>query len=467
MGPRHSIWHAWRVASGILLAAIAFADSGAAGKTTENGSADRTFGAATSLPTRAPDLEPIAGEEHEVVSDAAIVELIAQGRISHARALFEKTAPARPDWIFFGGRVAKAEGDYVGAAAAFREVIRLQPSHLSAKRELAHTLLLAGDLRGAEHHFRELLHRDPGAEYRRGYLRFLRLIDHQRPFSATGHFALVSSSNINRGSSESEFVPGVPDVPRFDITSQAEAGVGVEAGIAGRYRQSISQHGRLIVDAGLFGRKFDTDDHDNATLSARVRIGEFKEKSRWSIGPLLRVTVSADSNDRLVAGVAANYEQRIAEKLDGFASVTHQYSWTMNESGSDAPFTSILTGLARPIKNGTVAIGPRLVFFRPEERYQRYDGQAVFGRVSRSWRGGLSAELGVEFGQRRYADDFPLAGEPRRDTFYQITLTAQHDQIRLGRFMPTINCILGSTDSNIAFFEHSVQECTFGVSKRL
>ncbi|KWV91045.1 hypothetical protein AUC45_06920 [Erythrobacter sp. YT30] len=432
-----------------------------------NGGGDESFDLSISSADHQLSIGMSVDGEHEVISDAAIVDLIAQGRILQARALFQRAVPSEPDWIFFDGRVAKAKGDFGAAERAFREAIRLRPSHLSARRELAHTLLLAGDLRGAEHHFRTLLRTDPDAEYRRGYIRLLRRIDHLRPFSVTGHFALVSSSNINRGSSESEFVPGVPDVPRFDITSRAEGGTGLEAGIAGRYRVSTSEHGRLTADAGLFGRKFDTGDYDNATLSARLRFGEFREKSRWTVGPLVRATISADDNDSVVAGLAANYEQRIAKRLDGFVSAIHQYRWSLNDKGIDAPFTSIQTGIARPIKNGTVAFGPRLVFFRPEERHQRYDGQALFSRISRSWRGGLSAELGVEVGKRRYADDFPLAGEPRKDTFYQITLTAQHEQVRLGRFMPTINCILGATDSNIAFFEHSVQECSFGVTTRL
>ncbi|MEM6909870.1 MAG: surface lipoprotein assembly modifier [Pseudomonadota bacterium] len=422
----------------------------------------------TEAVTAQPSAGPVVSDAAiPVVSDAAIVALIARDAIAEARALYARTGPDEADWMFFEGRVAKASGQLDKAQTAFREALRLNPAHLSAKRELAHTLLIAEDYSGAEHHFRELLQADPEAEYRQGYVRFLRQIDRLRPFSINGHLALVSSSNVNRGSSETEFVPGVPGVPRFDITSRAQDGQGVEAGLAGRIQHTTAKDRQLTFDWGIFGRKFDHDQHDSLTVSARLRFGQLQSKSQWSVGPLVRANVNADGNDAVSVGLAANYERRVARRLNVFASGIYQYRHSLDKEGIDAPFTTLQAGIARPFRNGSVAIGPRFVFFRPEEEHQRYAGQSVFARLSRSWSGGLSGGLGIEVGRRGYADDFPLAGEPREDKFYQITFTAQHDQFRLGRFIPTINCILGSTDSNIAFFKHSVEECTLGVSTRL
>jgi len=162
----------------------------------------------------------------QAVNDAVLVDLIAQGNEAGARALFKQTNPSDVDWLFFEGRVAKAAGRFDEAAEAFREVLRRAPSYRNAKRELAHTLLIAADYRAAAHHFRDLLRTEPDEEFRLGYIHFLRAIDRRRPLSLSGQVGLVTSSNVNRGSSQSEFVPGVPSAPVFDITSQAEKGYG-------------------------------------------------------------------------------------------------------------------------------------------------------------------------------------------------------------------------------------------------
>ncbi|MEM0936993.1 MAG: surface lipoprotein assembly modifier [Pseudomonadota bacterium] len=400
------------------------------------------------------------------VSDAEIVSLIARGQTEAARRLYATTDPTAIDWLFFAGRVAKAAGRFEEAAETFREVLRRDPSYINAKRELAHTLLLGEDYRISAHHFRELLRRDPEPAFRPGYVHFLQEIDRLRPLSISGHLAIIGSSNVNRGSSEAEFRPGIPNVPSFGITSQAEPGHGLEAGVSGRYRWAGEGAYRWTLGWGLVGRKFDQSIHDSATLSTRIRFGRLSERTRWSAGPFLRATWAADEDHNVAVGLGVSFDRRLTRNTTLFFNGSTERRRYLNEDGLDGPSHLFQAGLARALPLGSVSVGSRLRFHQPETEHQRYTERALFTRLSRSWRGGLHGSIGLEVGQRSYAADFPLAGHARQDDFYRVNLSARHDTIHFGRFTPLMNCTFGNTESNIAFFEHSVDECIIGVTTR-
>ncbi|MEM6497472.1 MAG: surface lipoprotein assembly modifier [Pseudomonadota bacterium] len=414
------------------------------------------------LPTARSATAQQAGQR----SDAELVELIAAGQIDEARALFATTAPDEADWLFFDGRLAKAEGHLDDAIKLFREVLRLNPEHLSARRELGHTLLQVADYWASAYHFRDLLRRDPMPHYRQGYVHFLNEIDRLRPFVLRGRLAIVSSSNVNRGSSESVFNPGVPDVPSFNITSRAEAGYGLELGISGQNRWTSDGRRRITFDWGLLGHKYVKPTYDRATLTARLQVGTLSEKTQWSMGPFVRASWAADGRNNSAIGLAASFDRRVTKQTIMFISAAAEYRYFPNSTAHDGPLFSLQTGLAHLVAKGDLSVGTRLTFNRPEREHQQYDGRALFARFSRSWSGGFQGGLGVEIGQREYGATFPLLDDARADEFFQVSFSAQHHNFRFGQYSPVLSCIFGTTQSNAAFFDHDVTECTVGVTTR-
>lgn len=401
------------------------------------------------------------------ISDRELVRLIAIGQIEDARTLFSTQNPQEIDWLFFEGRVAKADGQLHRAIEIFRDILVRDPSYIAAQRELAHSLLLAQDYRASAHHFRYLLRNDPSVEQRRSYIIFLDEIDRLRPFSLSGRFSIISSSNINRGSSQDRFEPGVPDTPSFDITSKAEPGTGLELGITGRHLWRKANGYRWTLDWELSAREFSDSSHNSVTASTAVQYARLTEQARWAFGPFLRRAWSPNEDDeRLDFGASISADQRLTARTTLFFSSSIEHRDYLSSDERDGMLHWVQVGVTRAIPVGMVSVGTRLIFNRPELEHQQYDGQSVFAHISRSWTGGLHGGLGLEIGQRNYKGEFPLAGTARDDTYLQITISAQHDAIRFGRFTPIARCTFGSTSSNVAFYDHDIEECTIGIVNR-
>lgn len=399
-------------------------------------------------------------------TDMDIVRLIAGGQLDEASALYQTLNPSDLDWRFFDARVAKAEERYTAATEAFREVLRRDPTYLPAKRELAHTLFLAGEYSASAHHFRELLRHDPDTEQRRGYVHFLEQIDRARPFSLTGTFAIVSSSNINRGSAHGTFHPSVPGNPSFEITSRAEAGTGVDLGLSGRLQWHSITTDRWAFDWGISMRQFRNRDHDRYVLSTGLSHRRTTEQVRWSVGPTFRRIWSPEDDHRTVLGISGTREQRLDERRSLFFAASADDTRFDEGREGDGPFYWAQAGIASQQLGGVLSVGGRVSFHRPETPHQQYDGQAIFAHFSRGWAGGLQAGLGIEIGKREYGADFPLAGAERDDRYHQLSISAQHDALRSGHFTPTVHCVLGSTSSNIAFYDHDIRECRYTFARR-
>lgn len=400
------------------------------------------------------------------VSDLEVVTLISEGDITGARLLFEITGPEEIDWLFFEGRVKKAQGQLIEATEVFREVLLRDPTYLDARRELAHSLFLNQDYRGATYHFRDLLRDDPSAEQRQGYLHFLNEIDRIRPFSLSGSIAFVTSSNVNRGSSEDTFNPGVPDFPAFDITSQAEPGVGLEFGVAGRHVWRRAKGYSWALNWSVAGRTFEVPAHNSATIGTRLQFGHATENTWWAIGTSIRTTWYASDDHRVETGLDVSMDRRIAPQVSLVLSANADYRDDLSSDALDGPLYAFQVGVVRLIANGQIAAGVRATLNRPRQAHSRFNGQTVFTSAGYAWPGGFEAGVRLDVGRRGYLADFPLAGEAREDSFYQVTVSTQHEGIRFGRFSPSLSCSIGTTHSNVAFYDYDVRECSVGLVTR-
>src|SRR5690606_3330150 len=138
------------------------------------------------------------------------------------------------------------------------------PDFLPARLELAKTLRQQGDTDAAYHHF-ELLYGSSDPALKALAQNAMRAIEAERPYGLSVSAALLPSTNINRGSSQSAFDAGGMSFT-IDDDSKAQSGVGLSLGGTAYYAFRLDENNAVTasLDTGL--RKYaETDDYDRFT----------------------------------------------------------------------------------------------------------------------------------------------------------------------------------------------------------
>ena len=335
-------------------------------------------------------VQPVSGQGASVQNQ--IIDLVAAGKIARAEALLEQTNPSALDRAFFRGRVLKANGQFTAAAAVFRGILEDDPNYLDARRELAHTLLLDQKFAAAS--------------------------QQERPFSIGVRFALLPSTNVNRGTFNTIFDPGNPGIPPSRINSQAESGVGLLLGVSAVHRWALSNNNRLIFDVDLTGQAYDNEIHNTATLSFGATFQRSFEAYQWSVGAYPRSTWREDDDDYEAVGNLLTWDRRLAPSTSLFFDLRREERAYINSDTLDGPFSAGRVGLTYAMRSDlTLIAGLESEASRPDATFQHYDGHAVFGQAVKQWENGFVTGLRVELGHRHYGGDFPLTFETRQDDF--------------------------------------------------
>ena len=291
----------------------------------------------------------------------SISQLINQEKIEAAQPQLEQSNPSDIDRLFFQGQLLKAARNFTQAVDVFREVLRQNQQHLNARRELAHTLLLARQYDVAKFHFDQLLEIDPNETMRGGYRRFLNVIAQNKPADLGGYFALLPSSNINRGTNNTVFDTALG---RFviDPNSRAASSVGVGLGVSGYFRHLLIPKSRLVLNEGLSGIRYsDNKSYNNTTGSLSVSYERVTDKGRWSLAPYSRYTWREDDARGRATGLRFSLDQGVSDQNRIGFSLSHEYRRYPEESYRDGGFTSAQINLRHQINpsfslNGGVGI---------------------------------------------------------------------------------------------------------------
>lgn len=214
--------------------------------------------------------------------DQKISRLINIGQIEAAQELLEASDPTEIDGLFFIGRILKTSQLYEKAVQVFEEILRREPLHLNAKRELAHTLLLSRQFRIAETRFRELLRDDNNEIMQSGYRRFLDVIENNKISGVNLQFSLLPSSNINKGTSNTIFDSEIGEFV-IDPSMQVESGVGVQVEVSGIFRPLITAKSRVQLGWSVSGIKYDNDSYDSLSGQLSLSYLENSPTGHWSL----------------------------------------------------------------------------------------------------------------------------------------------------------------------------------------
>lgn len=406
---------------------------------------------------------PVRADE---TTNTAILRLINAGQFEDARTLSGTLNPSPADGAFLEGRILKVQGQLDEAIIMFRRCLALDPSNLAARRELAHTLLLNGEYDIAQFHFEALLDIDPDQAMHEGYRGFLRTIRQNKPFGASGSFALLPSSNINRGTTNTVF-DTTSGTFVIDPDSKADSGIGIQLGLSGYARFSSTDQSNWLVSASLVGTGYDAEIHNTATAAASLTYGRGFENERWSIGPYTSFTWREDDADRTIYGLQAGLDLRLTPQTSFSFRANHEYRSYPNQSYNDGTFDKLSFSLAYQLDPTFVLRGTiNAEQSRPDALHQQYDGYSIGASLSKVWNGGTATTLSLDAGQRAFVGNYPLTTAPRDDDFASVSFTVQNPRIDLNGFTPQLTCSYIANRSNVAFYDYDTRECRATLSTR-
>lgn len=391
--------------------------------------------------------------------------MISLGQISAAETRLEHSNPTEIDRLFFQGQVLKASGDFQRAIDIFREVLIRNPQHLNARRELAHTLLLAEQYDAARSNFRRLLEIDPNETMRNGYSNFLTVIAKKKPAGISGYFALRPSTNINRGTDNTYFDT---ELGQFVISpeNRVESGIGYQLGVSGYFRRPLTAESRLVLNWGLTDTVYEADKYDNAVGTLSLTYEKTTGLGGWALSPYAIYTWNNSADDFQTVGARFSLKQRVSREMRVSIDLRHEFRDFASQNYQDGAFNSGQLGIAYQVTpRVSINAGFDVDQSRPAAPHLQYDGFKAFAGITNSWASGLSASFGLEFGQRDYVGDFPLTTSPRRDSFYGIKLSIQNAQINYAGFTPRLSCSYTNNRSNVALYDYSATDCQMTISR--
>ncbi len=394
-----------------------------------------------------------------------IAEQINAGQYQAAAARLNDPALSQTQKLFLQGRLFKKAGRYADAIAAYREVLRLSPNSIVARQELAHTLLLAGELDPAAFHFQELMRIDTRDGARQTYQAYLTRIARDRPIGISAGFSVVPSSNVNLGTRNTVF-----DTPfgQFVIAqdSRESSGTGVALNVAGYFRKSFGDASTLSLNWGLDGVYYPA----NTTLSsltANIALAFVNqgERGKWSLTPHIRQTWQ-DGPQLLAFGVKFGRTGQFGDRFRYSVSLNHENRLYQGNAGKSGPYSSADFKLGQQI-NPTLSVtyGIAARFSRPEDSHRQFNEFEASAGIRKAWDGGLTTGLTLSGGYRGFLGDYPSFGQPREDRFAKIEVSVQNSRINLAGFTPELSCSYQINASNIAFYDYDVTKCALGISK--
>lgn len=391
--------------------------------------------------------------------DSQISQLLSAGQIEAAEELLARSLDAGGDKQFFEARVLKAQGRLPEAISLLRETLRLYPDHLNARRELAHTLLLNGEFRAAEHHFETLLDVDQNTQMRRGYHQFLTTIHQNKPVGVSGRLAFLPSTNVNRGTTNTIFDTSLGQFA-IDPNSQATSGVGVELGVSGYFRKIPDPSQRVTLQWDLAGIRYEESRYNKASASLALIYEKLTATGDWSLAPFYRYTWRADDADNTALGLRLHHRTRIGARTQLRLSASHERRWYPSQSYQNGSISTASVSLSYQVAP-SLGLTAGLGFERgtPDADHLKYDHQRIFASATKLWQGGLRGSLGVDLGKRDFVGIYPLTSEARDDSYYKVQFGLSHSQIDIMGFRPTLNCSHTLNRSNVSFYDYGATEC--------
>ncbi len=405
---------------------------------------------------------------HARPDDNLISQLISQGQFATAQQVLEQGEPSELDKMFFVARVLKATGRSGEAITLFVEILNREPNYINARRELAHTLLTARKFEAARTQLEILQRIDPAPQMQAGYRQMQGVIDQNRPVGISGVFALTPSSNINNGTTNTEFETVLgPFV--IDPNTQPVSGVGLQLGLSGYFRKVINTESRISLKWSATASLYEDPAFSSINANISLPFERRTAKGGFSLGPYYRTSWNQSGLSQQATGLRLAADWRLSDQNRLALTLAYESRAFPAAPFQDGTFSSETLSFSRQI-NPSLSYRLSTAFeqsvpFAASSAHLAYGGGKVFASINKAWPGGLRTGFGLETGYRQFVGDYPLTTSPRRDRFYGVNASLSHARVNVVGFVPSLRCAYTANSSNVAFFDFDVLDCTLGLSK--
>ncbi len=404
-----------------------------------------------------------------------ILELVQQEKYDDARAELAKTPHTDLDAVFLEAQIFTRQGNPEEAVRIYRAILAVQPDRIEIRQVLARTLLEMGDLEAARFHFRTLLETDRRPGIVEQYANVLRQIERNTPSGVSATFAIVPSTNINRGTTNTFVQSGDPTSGTINQSSKETSGVGIQIGVNGFLRFPREQGGLYTASASAIQVIYSDPIYNVFQPTLALKFENGSQAGIWSWEVFARRTFRRDvSQPSGIVGVPGTVSNSSSNSygfaLSGRRALTAPniltYSAVLQQTEFDSltnqsgPTGTFKLGIQRNLSpstaiNGGIALGRGL----PKGDSFKYRSAGVEFGLSKSWTGGWATFVGVESGVRWYDANFGFTGTKRNDRYLTLTGSVLNSTFSWQGFSPRVTCSIQTNASNIGFYDFDATEC--------
>ena len=398
-------------------------------------------------------------------------EMIAAGNYDEARRAVLRLAAGRSDAAlliaYSEALIRLHQNDPEGAAAIYREILRVAPDHEAARRDLTLILARTGQTEGALFHAERLTAQTTNEQLRAELEAFISTGRVGPPSGLVFRFSVVPSSNAARGTREENFIIG-DFLFEIDERSREGSDIGVSIGATAwnRWRISEDLSATLIgsLDALTYAHKLPSQQQASIKLNLSRKINDL---TTLSVSPLANIQLVDGSikRSRLGLGFAAEVRLNGNREITGSLNAWQQRYSDENFRNGNLFFANV--GYRQIVSTRDV-VGLSFSYGLEHTRRDYLDnGSAVVGGAwERQWRSGLFTNIHIAIGQDNYQGMFPGTSIERSDKLLRAGASFRHSDFTIAGFAPEIGYLYTRSFSNISLFDYRAHDLTVGFSRR-
>lgn len=392
--------------------------------------------------------------------------LIKMGQYDEARAQLTDQDASNLEKSYYEGIILHHQKKYKEAVALFRKILDARPEQILVRQALYKSLLALKHYEAAEYQLEVLLEEDENERNRAQYRTAQRRILREKPYGISGSFAIVPSSNVNRGTTNSVFSTGLGDFV-IDEGGKETPGTSISANVSAYWRFQLEGKNTITINGSVAGAK--NIDADSASYSFKLW-ADYRnpiERGYWQVSPKYTLNYISDEKSHSTTGLDVKLLRQTSKEniwtyaLGGYYGNFYEtdYRNGMYWNGSVSLRRKLSPSLSITGKLGTGA-------GMPDPEHLQYHVYSASVDVSKSWASGWRATVGAAVDYKPFVGNFTAVEYPREDRGRTLRMSVMNSNFNIGGASPRLGCSIKDVESNIAFYDYVVQECSIGFTRR-